>query len=218
MNGVFGQQGNQTSEATGSGTEITLEKLDAIRNRLNVSYAEARKALVQARGDVVEAVLRLEETLSREAPAAEMPAAKQKPAEDAGKAEAGAGSEQRRVRVPVRKKLLQEGGARKKEWQELKEKMEERGSEVAHRIVETLKRGSAVRFVVRKDDKVLLDVPATVAAVGAIVGPYAAALGVGAALLTRCNIEIRRPEQEEAKGSPDESTPDRSGDEPGLPN
>lgn len=195
-----------------------MEKLDAIRNRLNVSYAEARKALVQARGDVVEAILRLEETLSREAVAAEMPAATQKPAEGARKADEGAEAAQRRVRVPVRKTLLREGDATKKEWQELREKMEERGSEVARRIVETLKRGNAVRFVVKKEDKVLLDVPAAVAAVGAIVGPYAAALGVGAALLTRCNIEIRRPEQEETKASPEESAPSGSGDESGLPN
>ena len=37
-----------------------LEKLDAIRERLDVSYDEARKALVEADGDVVEALASLE--------------------------------------------------------------------------------------------------------------------------------------------------------------
>ena len=37
-----------------------LEKLDAIRERLDVSYDEANKALVEADGDVIEALASLE--------------------------------------------------------------------------------------------------------------------------------------------------------------
>ena len=37
-----------------------LEKLDAIRKRMNVSYDEARRALEEAGGDVVQALVNLE--------------------------------------------------------------------------------------------------------------------------------------------------------------
>jgi hypothetical protein len=40
--------------------EIELEKLDAIRSRMKVSYEEARKALEETGGDVVEALVHLE--------------------------------------------------------------------------------------------------------------------------------------------------------------
>ncbi|SHI01815.1 protein of unknown function [Clostridium collagenovorans DSM 3089] len=41
--------------------EITLEKIDLIRERLGVSYAEAKEALVECDGNVVEALIYLEE-------------------------------------------------------------------------------------------------------------------------------------------------------------
>nr|WP_302598897.1 DUF4342 domain-containing protein [uncultured Cellulosilyticum sp.] len=42
-------------------TNITLEQIDAIMQRANVSYAEAKEALEQTTGDMVEALLRLEQ-------------------------------------------------------------------------------------------------------------------------------------------------------------
>ena len=42
--------------------QAELEKLDAIRSRMNVSYEEARKALDQAGGDVVQALINLEKS------------------------------------------------------------------------------------------------------------------------------------------------------------
>lgn len=41
---------------------ITLEQIDLIMQRANVSYAEAKEALIQTNGDVVEALLLLEKT------------------------------------------------------------------------------------------------------------------------------------------------------------
>jgi N-acetylmuramic acid 6-phosphate (MurNAc-6-P) etherase len=41
---------------------IELEKIDLIRNRTGVSYREAKKALDEAGGDVIEALITLEET------------------------------------------------------------------------------------------------------------------------------------------------------------
>ncbi len=40
---------------------ITLEQIDAIMQRANVSYKEAKDALEQTNGDMVEALLRLEQ-------------------------------------------------------------------------------------------------------------------------------------------------------------
>ncbi|KAF1084069.1 nascent polypeptide-associated complex protein [Sporotomaculum syntrophicum] len=41
---------------------IDLEKIDLIRNRTGVSYREAKKALDETGGDVIEALIKLEET------------------------------------------------------------------------------------------------------------------------------------------------------------
>lgn len=40
--------------------ETQLEKLDAIRSRLDVSYEDARQALAESNGDVVQALVNLE--------------------------------------------------------------------------------------------------------------------------------------------------------------
>lgn len=173
--------------------DITLEKLDAVRDRLNVSYAEARRALEETKGNVVEAIMRIEESLAKEA---------QQLDEGGDLAQEG-----RPVRIGIQKGPIKVNRA-KQEWQEARAKMEERGEKVAKTIMQTVKQGSSLRFIVKKKDRVLLDVPAAVAAVGALVGPYAAALGVGAALLTRCSVEVARADKREAPGPKDES-PDR---------
>ena len=40
--------------------ETTLEKIDEVRKRANVSYGEAKEALESCNGDVVEALIYLE--------------------------------------------------------------------------------------------------------------------------------------------------------------
>jgi len=42
--------------------DTELEKLDAIRQRMRVSYAEAQEALAEANGDVVQAIINLEKS------------------------------------------------------------------------------------------------------------------------------------------------------------
>lgn len=53
-------------------TNITLEQIDTIMERANVSYAEAKAALEQTNGDIVAALLKLEED-KRIKPSAELP-------------------------------------------------------------------------------------------------------------------------------------------------
>ena len=45
---------------------ITLEQVDKVRERCNVSYAEAKEALVNANGDVLEAIIHIEKNKKKE--------------------------------------------------------------------------------------------------------------------------------------------------------
>ena len=45
--------------------DITLDKIDIIRDRTGVSYKEAREALTQADGNVVDALISIEESSGR---------------------------------------------------------------------------------------------------------------------------------------------------------
>jgi len=61
------------------------------------------------------------------------------------------------------------------------------------RVKELLHEGNVTRIVVKDDaGKVLLEIPATVGVVGAVLVPWLAALGVVAALVTNCSIVVER--------------------------
>ncbi|MCR4397869.1 MAG: DUF4342 domain-containing protein [Firmicutes bacterium] len=121
--------------------DVTLEKIDQVRSRLGVSYKEARQALEQAGGDVVQALVILEE----------------------------------RGKSPV--------------WTE---RVQVRGSELLDKIKQLLHEGNITRIVVKQGENVVAEIPVTVGAVGAVVAPYLAAIGIVAALATRCTIEFER--------------------------
>lgn len=125
--------------------DITLEMIDEIRSRAGVSYKEARDVLEKAGGDVVQALIMLEE-------------------KDKGKV-----------------------------WTE---KVQVRGNEVLDKVKQLLHEGNVTKVVVKQGDKVIAEIPATVGAVGAVFAPYLAAIGVVAALATKCTIEFERKEPE----------------------
>jgi hypothetical protein len=63
------------------------------------------------------------------------------------------------------------------------------------RVKELLHEGNVNRIIVKDDkDKVLLEIPATVGVIGAVLAPWLAALGVIAALATKCRIVVERKE------------------------
>jgi hypothetical protein len=63
------------------------------------------------------------------------------------------------------------------------------------RVKELLHEGNVTRIVVEDmNGKVLLEIPATVGVIGAIIAPWLAALGVIAALATKCRIVVERRE------------------------
>ncbi|MBO3841819.1 MAG: DUF4342 domain-containing protein [Candidatus Brockarchaeota archaeon] len=66
-------------------------------------------------------------------------------------------------------------------------------------LVKTIKHliheGNVTRIVVKSEkDETLLEIPATVGVIGAILAPWMAALGVIAAIATKCKIIVERRE------------------------
>jgi len=63
------------------------------------------------------------------------------------------------------------------------------------RVRELLHEGNVTRIIVEDmNGQVLLEIPATVGVIGAIIAPWLAALGVIAALATKCRIVVERRE------------------------
>jgi len=66
---------------------------------------------------------------------------------------------------------------------------------LVQRVKELLHEGNVTRIIVKDvNGKVLLEIPATVGVIGAVIVPWLAALGVIAALATNCRIVVERRE------------------------
>ena len=69
------------------------------------------------------------------------------------------------------------------------------GKNLVERVQELLHEGNVTRVIVKDDKgKSLLEIPATVGVVGAVLAPWLVALGVIAALVTNCRIVVERRE------------------------
>lgn len=67
------------------------------------------------------------------------------------------------------------------------------GSEVLAKVKEIIKEGNARKVTIKnKEDKTLLEIPLTWAAVGTILAPILAAVGALAALVTECKIIVEK--------------------------
>lgn len=119
-----------------------LKTIDTIRERTGASYKEAKEALDTAMGDLVEAIIILEEK------------------------------------------------GRKDTWTE---QIHVAGSEVVDKLKEIVKKGNINRIKVKKGSDLILDIPITAGAVGAVFLPYITAIGAAVAFVSKCTIEIERP-------------------------
>jgi len=119
--------------------DVDFEKIDIVRERTGVNYKVAAQALEQANGDVLEAIMLLED----------------------------------------------------KENQQ-KDEIYVKGNEVLEKVKEIIQKGNATKIRVKHNDKLLVEIPVTVGAIGAILAPYLAAFGVIAALLSKASIEIEK--------------------------
>jgi uncharacterized membrane protein YvbJ len=69
------------------------------------------------------------------------------------------------------------------------------GSNLIDRVKELLHEGNVTRIIVKDEKgKILLEIPATVGVIGVVLAPWLAALGVIAALVVNCTIEVERRE------------------------
>jgi hypothetical protein len=67
--------------------------------------------------------------------------------------------------------------------------------DLIERVKELLHEGNVTRIIVKDvKGKVLLEIPATVGVIGALIAPWLAILGVIAALVTNCKIVVERRE------------------------
>lgn len=124
-----------------------LAKIDLLRERLGVTYKEAKEALDQTGGDVVQALINLEQS--------------------------------------------------NKKWDN---QLDQKGRELVEYIKTLIKKGNVTKVRLKKQDKVVLEIPATVGAIGvggAIFYPLLAVIGVVgtvAALVAHYSLEIVRPD------------------------
>jgi len=69
------------------------------------------------------------------------------------------------------------------------------GSNLVDRVRELLHEGNVTRIFVKDEKgKTLLEIPATVGVLGTVLAPWLIALGVIAALVTKCRIVVERRE------------------------
>ncbi len=83
----------------------------------------------------------------------------------------------------------------KEEFEEVA-KISEKGSEIIEKLKEALKKGNVTKVILEKDGEVLLNLPVTVGAIGVILAPIAAIIGVSAAMITKYKIKIVKDDGE----------------------
>ncbi len=132
-----------------------LEKIDLIRSRLGVGYKEAREALDAAGGDVVQALINLEE-----------------------------------------------------ERKHFTEKIQDRGQELLEHLKDLFHRSQETKIKVKQGERTVLELPASLGALG-LVGTLASsqlavlgALGAVTAMARNYTLEIERPGQDEQNVEP----------------
>ena len=77
----------------------------------------------------------------------------------------------------------------------VKEEFSVSADNLIEKVKELLHEGNVTRIIVKDEKgKVMLEIPATVGVIGAVLAPWLAALGVIAALATNCKIVVERRE------------------------
>jgi hypothetical protein len=67
------------------------------------------------------------------------------------------------------------------------------GNDILKKVREIIDEGNARKIIIRNEhDHTLLEIPITVALVGAVLAPVLAAVGAAAALVTKCKIIVER--------------------------
>jgi hypothetical protein len=69
------------------------------------------------------------------------------------------------------------------------------GDEILSKVKEIIKEGNARKIIIKNDkDETIIEFPVTIGAIGAVLAPVFAAVGVIAALVTDCTIIVEKRE------------------------
>lgn len=123
--------------------DINLESIDTIRERTGVSYKEAKEILEKHNGDVLEALIELEES--------------------------------------------------KGNWSD---SLSDKGEVIIESLREILRKGNVTKIVVKKDGDTIVNLPVTAGVIGIILALPVTALGLTAAVISKCSIEITKEDGE----------------------
>ena len=67
------------------------------------------------------------------------------------------------------------------------------GEEIVKKVKELIKKGNARRIIIKNQkNEILIEIPLTIGAVGAVLAPTLAAVGALAALVTKCTIIVEK--------------------------
>jgi len=67
---------------------------------------------------------------------------------------------------------------------------------VLEKLKETLRKGNVTKIIVKKDGDTIMNIPVTAGAIGALLSPPVTAIGLTAAVLAKCSLEIVKEDGE----------------------
>lgn len=144
-------------------SSITIEMVDKVMERVpSASYKEVKEALVHSDGDILEAIIYLEENSGAIKAKKKVEDFFEKSKEDAEE---------------VRKNTEEKIG---KDVEELKSQLKE-----------LFAKSNRVRVVVEKEGKIIMNIPFTVGVLGIAMMPLLTILGLSAAVLSKYRIKIQ---------------------------
>ena len=127
---------------------VTLEKIDQVVERTGVTYEEARAALEEVGGDVLEAIIYLETS-------------------------------------------------RKGFADNMSSNINDKKETIIGVLKELIKKGNITRVIIRSEEKIVLDLPIYIGAVGVFFAPYVALIGAALDELNPYDIVIQTKEDKE---------------------
>lgn len=143
---------------------ITMEKIDYVISVTGESYAEVRRALLDANGDVDEAIDLLR------------------------------GRRQEIYQEEVSdKEAYQQGyeeAKKEKEESGFANQLENFADEIVDAIKEIWNKGNASKLVIENNGKTVLSLSLTVSAIGIVIAPVASLIGVSAAVISKYDFKI----------------------------
>ena len=144
-------------------SSITIEMVDKVMERVpSASYKEVKEALVHSDGDILEAIIYLEEN-------------------------SGAIKAKKKVEDFFEKSKEDAEEVRKNTEEKIGKDVEE----IKAQLKELFAKSNRVRVVVEKEGKIIMNIPFTVGVIGIAMMPLLTILGLSAAVLSKYRIKIQ---------------------------